>query len=92
MKTRDDVKTMQPNRLVSWFMMASYAYYKIGERVMSDPTFDFLVERLKEVWEKADHPHKALIKPGNLDSYTGFDIEYPTIIHYATRDYIHESR
>ena len=30
MKTITDVENMSPNMLVSWFMMASYAYYIIG--------------------------------------------------------------
>ena len=62
MKPISDVREMSPNQLVSWFMIASYAYYVLGEPLMSDAAFDLLVMRLKENWDTADHYHKALIK------------------------------
>ena len=27
-----EIQTMSPNRLISWFMMGSYAYYDLGIR------------------------------------------------------------
>ena len=84
MKPISDVREMSPNQLVSWFMIASYAYYVLGEPLMSDAAFDLLVMRLKENWDTADHYHKALIKPGNLEAGSGFDLHYPTIVKDVT--------
>ena len=90
MKTITDVEDMSPNMLVSWFMMASYAYYVIGGsgQVMDDMTFDRLVQRLKEKYGDADHPHKKHITEEHLSAGTGFDIDYPTIVKHAYYDYI----
>ena len=85
MKPISEIQAMSPNQLVSWFMIGSYAYYELGTPLMSDAAFDLLVARLKENWETADHYHKALIKPGNLEAGSGFDLHYPTIVRDATR-------
>ena len=65
MKTTADIATMHPNKLISWFMIASYAYYHLDSSVMSDYDFDYLVKRILENWEDIDHPHKDLIKKTN---------------------------
>ncbi len=92
MKNLNDIKEMTPNQLVSWFMIASYAYYIIGGsgQVMGDLTFDHLVLRLKEKYDEADHPHKKFITQEHLDAGTGFDIEYPTIVKYAYYGYLRD--
>ena len=92
MKSRADILAMSPNQLISWFMMSGYAYYKMGDRVMEDPDFDFLVERIKKHWEEIDHPHKALITESHLDAATAYDIEYPTIAKCAVYDYVMKNR
>ena len=88
MKTQSDISNMTPNQLVAWFMIGSYAYYKVGKRVMKDEDFDYLVTRLRLVLSKSTHPHKKLIKPGHLKSMSGYNIKYPTIVKYATWEYI----
>ena len=88
MKSRKDVSDMTPDQLVSWFMIAGYAYYRLGERVMEDTDFDYLVRRLKECWEQTSHPHKKLITLGHLNAATGYDIKYPTIVKYSARHYL----
>ena len=88
MKSRNDVKEMSANELVSWFMIAGYAYYSLGKRVMSDASFDYLVKRLKERWDDADHMHKSLINQGHLDATTGYDIKYPTIVKHCAHNYL----
>jgi hypothetical protein len=82
---------MHPNKLISWFMIASYAYYHLDTQVMSDYDFDFLAIRIKNSWESIDHPHKSLIKKTNLDSSTGYDINYPTIVKGATVDFLNKN-
>lgn len=92
MKYQTDIKSMSPNQLVSWFLIGSYAYYELGHPVMTDRTFDNLVERLKRHYDKADHPHKSLITASHLNATTGYDIEYPNIVKYSTMNYIRGDR
>ena len=83
---------MNQGQLVSWFLIASYAYYELGEPVMSDEEFDKLVERLTEEYDDIDHPHKHLITEDHLKATTGYDINFPTIVKDVARTIIHESR
>lgn len=80
MKSRADIDKMSPSQLVSWFMIGSYAYYKLGRQLMDDPEFDYLVNRLKKDWPNINHPHTKLIKKSHLEASTGYDIEYPNIV------------
>ena len=91
MKTTEDIRDMHSNALVSWFMIGSYAYYHLDVNVMSDYDFDFLVQRLKEEWKNIDHPHKSLITPTNLESGSGYDIDFPSIVRGATVDFLNKS-
>ena len=92
MKTVSDVEHMTPGQLVSWFMIASYAYYRTcGQyQVMEDPTFDYLVKRLIDNYDLTDHQHKKLITKENLQAGTGFDIRFPNMVIGAYRSYIRE--
>ena len=92
MKLQADIKKMSPNQLVSWFLISSYAYYELGNPVMTDRTFDILVEKLKQNYDKADHPHKHLITESHLNATTGYDIKYPGIVKYSTMNYIRGDR
>ena len=92
MKFQADIKKMSPNQLVSWFLIGSYAYYELGKPVMTDRVFDSLVERLKQQYDKADHPHKHLITESHLNATTGYDIKYPGIVKYSTMNYIRGDR
>jgi hypothetical protein len=87
-KRKSEVKTMTPNQLVSWFLMASYVYYELGRKIMKDTTFDYLVKRLKKEWEKSDHPHKILITKSHLSTTSGYDIKYPQIVKCASIEYL----
>ena len=91
MKTMVDVENMSPNMLVSWFMMASYAYYCLGKPVMEDLSFDYLVQRLKECYDEVEHIHKKYISKEHLDAGTGYDIHYPMMAKGATIHYLKES-
>ena len=92
MKSKEDINNMRPNQLVSWFLISSYAYYEISEPIMSDSTFDLLVERMKTHWEEIDHYHKYLITQSHLDAGTGYDIKFPEIVKYSTMAYLRENR
>ncbi len=86
----EDIHSMSPDALVSWFLIGSYAYYELSNPVMSDPDFDVLVSRLKEKYAESDHYHKSLITQSHLDATTGYDIKYPTIVRYAAMNYLKE--
>ena len=77
------MSTQDPNALIPTFLMACYAYYTLGTRIMTIP-IDALVAKMKTVWDKIDHPHKSLIKKSHLDATTGYDIAYPTIVKHLT--------
>ena len=67
-KSIEDIQEMTPNQLVSWFLISSYCYYEIHRPIMSDQSFDCLVQRLKEHWDEATHPHKGLITESHLEA------------------------
>ena len=81
-----------PNLLVPWFLMASYAYYCEGKAIMKDSDFDNLVSLLRSQWDTVVHPHKHLITTDMLDACTGYSIEYPTIVKFATMELINEQK
>lgn len=68
---------------VAWWLMASYAYYRMNISFLQDETFDWLGRYIKEHWDAIKHPHKALIKKDG--TFTGFYINrYPTAVIGAT--------
>ena len=87
-KSKEDVEEMTPNQLVSWFLMSSYCYYEVHRPIMSDQSFDCLVQRLKEHWDEVNHPHKVLITESHLEATTGYDIDYPTIVKMASYEFL----
>ena len=91
MKTRNDIDDMTPNELVSWFLIGCYAYYELSKPIMADIDFDYMVQKLKEQWDNAEHPHKVLITESHLSATTGYDIEYPNIVKYSTLGYLRET-
>lgn len=89
--TTSNIETMEKTRLVPWFLIASYAYYRLDVNVMSDYDFDFLVRRLRDNWNTIDHPHKSLIRDTNLEAGSGYDIDFPSIVRGATVDYLRKA-
>jgi hypothetical protein len=68
------------NRLVPWYLMASYAYYMLDRSIMPDEEFDGLCKRLLEEFDFIEHPHKHLIDESSLEAGTGYGLreeEYP---------------
>lgn len=71
-----------PNKLVVWYLMASYAYYMRHKNIISDDLYDricfLLAEELDAV--NIDHQHAHLIDIGALSAGTGYHISrYPQI-------------
>ena len=71
-----------PNSMLSWYLITSYAYYVIGESIITDLEFDDIVKRVKENWDLIEHPHKHLIKLSHLEANTGYDIKFPKIVKH----------
>lgn len=88
MITRKEIDSMDPNMFVPWFIMASYGYYVLGRNVMDDEDFDYLTSRLIDCFDQIEHYHKHLINKEDLSSYSGFNLEYPTIAKHATLSYL----
>lgn len=64
------------NALVSWWMMASYAYYVEDDPIISDETFDKICIDIEEYWDLITHKHKHFIDYECIKS--GYYIkEYP---------------
>jgi len=68
-----------PNMLVPWYIMASYAYYVEDNPLLTDGSFDRLATKLLENFDTIEHQHKEFIDKDALHagSYLG---EYPTRI------------
>ena len=77
-----DLDWDNPNSMLSWFLIASYAYYIIRDPIMNDAVFDKIVKTVKANWDSIDHPHKYLVTQSHLDAGTGYDIEFPTIVKH----------
>ena len=74
-----------PNMLVPWYLMASYAYYRDDDPILSDGVYDQMSKDLISQWDSIEHYHKHLLDRDSLiaGSYLG---EYPTIVVEALKD------
>lgn len=67
------------NLAVSWWLIASYAYYLLDENLISDEFFDYLTLLIKENYEQITHENKDLITPERIACGSAFDLRiYPT--------------
>jgi hypothetical protein len=75
----DHITTEDPNMLVPWYLMSSYAYYIDSDPILSDGMYDELSKRLLKSWDDIVHQHKNHITKGDLEagSFLG---EYPSRI------------
>ena len=88
-----DIKTIHPNRLVPYYMMSSYLYYKTDRSVLSDGDFDQLCKRMLNEWKIIKHPHKRRVKRKDLEAGTGYQIKkYPTIVMSAAERWYNETK
>ena len=76
------------NRMVPWYLMASYAYYILDKPILSDGMYDGLCKNLLDEVDQMniDHPHIGLCEPDALRAGTAFHIteeEYPSIAKAA---------
>lgn len=55
-----------PNMLVPWYLMASYAYYHLDAPILTDAVYDRLCRSLYEGWDGISHKHKARINRSDV--------------------------
>ena len=68
------------HRLVPYYLMSSYLYYKKDKAVLSDGDYDLMCKRILNEWKFIKHPHKKFIKRKALEAGTGYNIRnYPTM-------------
>lgn len=85
---KPNFQTDNPNKYVSWYLMASYMYYcrPNWESLMRDEDFDRVCKVLLDKYETLDHPHLHLIDKESLKAGTGFTLkeaDYPLIVKHA---------
>ena len=80
-----------PNMLVPYYLMYSYAYYKENESLVSDTEYDDICKQIIEKWDNITHWHKSLLTLDALKAGTGYDIEYPNRVISAAKLLIKKS-
>ena len=72
------------NMMVPYYLMASYAYYKQDDPILSDAFFDNMGKTMLERWDDIAHFHKEYINKGDLEAGTYLG-KYPTRVEGALR-------
>lgn len=68
---------------VAWWLMASYAYYRLNQSFLQDETFDWLGKYLRGNWDAIKHPNKRLIR--RTATFSGYYVKrYPIRVQAAT--------
>lgn len=80
--------TVNPNLLVPHFLMHSYLYYEMDRPIISDATFDWMVDQLATKWAEVGHWHKELIDPSLLK--TGYYLAYPERVKWAANQMVRD--
>jgi len=74
-----------PNMMIPWYLMASYAYYEEDNPILSDGLFDGLAKRMLECWDDIDHWHKDLITTEDLEAGTLLARDFPERVKGAVK-------
>jgi|TARA_R100001460_G_scaffold2812_1_gene8832 NAD-dependent DNA ligase len=85
-----NIETLNINRLVPFYLMSSYLYYKEDRQVLTDEEFDKLAKRLLDNWDSVEHMHKHLISKEDLQAGTGYAIQYTQRIINAAKNWMEE--
>ena len=89
-KIMQEVTDENPNMMIPWYLMTSYAYYVEDNPLVSDGAFDRLARKLIKEWDKVEHFHKDHIKVDDLKAGT-FLGEYPSRVPDAVKDIRHQA-
>lgn len=68
-----------PNMLVPFYLMASYAYYVLDRPILDDGDYDQLCQRLDDQWDEIEHRDKAWIARDDLAAGTRLSTLYPSM-------------
>lgn len=82
-----------PNARLSWFLMASYAYYIQHESLLSDTLYDEICVWLLAHFDTVEHPNKSLVTPDMLGAATGYNLsvdDYPLRVQVAAETLMRE--
>jgi NAD-dependent DNA ligase len=82
-----NIETLHINRLVPFYLMSSYLYYKEDKQVLTDEDFDKLAKRLLDNWDSVEHIHKHLISKEDLQAGTGYAIQYSQRVINAAKNW-----
>lgn len=88
------VKTLTPNQLISYFLMAGYLWHIENLPLLDDTSWDELCEAIHANWDKITHKHREFIDKDFLKAHTAFYIraeQYPEIVKRAALQ-IYEER
>ena len=88
-KIMQEVTDENPNMMIPWYLMTSYAYYVEDNPLVSDGAFDRLARKLIKEWDKVEHFHKDHIKVDDLKAGT-FLGEYPSRVPDAVKSVRHQ--
>lgn len=81
-----------PNMLVPYYLMYSYAYYKENESLIPDTEYDDICKQIIDKWDNITHWHKSLLTLDALKAGTGYDIEYPNRVISAAKTLIEKEK
>jgi hypothetical protein len=65
-----------PNLLVPWYLLASYAYYQQDDPILTDSFFDRMAKKLLKDWDTIEHVHKGYLNQDMLEAGT-YSGDYP---------------
>lgn len=75
------VMSKGPNGVVSWWLMAAYAYEVLNRPIVSDAMFDEMGRVITETWDEITHPHKDLLRRDSMKTALG--VKIPDRAKYA---------
>ena len=89
---KEFINELSINRLVPYYLMSSYLYYKQNKSVFSDDDFDYLCKRLLDNFDNVKHMHKHLITKEDLESGSGYALQYTNLIKSGAIDWYKTER
>lgn len=85
------IEYMLPFQMFTHYLMASYAYYILGESIWDDNDYDELCKRLLAAFDTFEHRHKHLTDKEALAAGTAYHIAesaYPPQIRHGFVTYV----
>lgn len=84
MITIEEVHQWNPGRVLSWYLMCSFIYYRMNDSLVSDAVYDEMAKVLLKKYDSFEHQHKHLVTKEDLEAGTLYGIyNYPTMVRSA---------